>query len=157
MISLPAKRQSVLLIAPDTLPAPKVAFESLESLPGNRSAWLGASLHTCGMSDGIEDRFRVFGNDLEQDARTPLGTAATLLPIAERSDANAHERSEVRLGEAVTLPNRTDIGRQVVVGSGGSLLARENTGAFLNTGQELVEDLFLHWYSASTILRSWVR
>jgi len=49
-------------------------------------------------------------DDTQQDARTPLGPSAPLLPIPKRASTDPHERCELVLAKPVTLSQGTDIG-----------------------------------------------
>jgi hypothetical protein len=99
----------------------------------------------------------MLGNNLEKHSRAALWPASSLFPVAEGGNTDAHEGRETRLGEAVLMPNRQDIGCIELAGSSELCAAGQDFGAFLDTREERVKCVGLHGYSLSTMRRSFSR
>jgi hypothetical protein len=93
------------------------------------------------------------GNDSEKDSCAALGLPATLLPIAQRTRADAHERRESRLAQTIPLANCPHVRLPDLKGARRLATTPKDRPAFPYALPKLLEKIFLHRYSVSAICR----
>src|SRR3990172_9582519 len=92
-------------------------------------------------------------DDTQQDACTPLGPSAPLLPIPERASTDPHERRELGLAKPVSLSQGTDIGLIESKRPRRPPLAPQDGASLANALKKFREQFVLHGYSVSTTRR----
>jgi hypothetical protein len=93
------------------------------------------------------------GNDSEKNPCAALGLPAALLPIAQSTRADAHERREPRLTQTIPLANCPHVRLPDLKGARRLATTPKDRPAFPYALPKLLEKIFLHRYSVSTIRR----
>jgi len=97
------------------------------------------------------------GDDSEKDSRAALGLPAALFPIPQRTRANAHERRESRLAQVIPLANSSHVWLPDLKGARRLATTAKDPSTFPYALPKLIEKIFLHRYSVSTICRKKAR
>lgn len=94
------------------------------------------------------------GHDPQEDPCAAFRLPATLLPVPQRTSADAHEGREPRLAKTVSFANSPHVWLSDLKRTRSLATATKDRGAFAHALPKLLEKLGFHLCSISTICRS---
>lgn len=110
-------------------------------------------LGALGRANDIENCLGMPGDDSEKDSCAALRLPAALLPIPQRTRADAHERRKSRLTQSIPLTNCPNVRLPDLERARRLATTSKDRPSFPYALPKLLEKIVLHRYSVSTICR----
>jgi hypothetical protein len=95
----------------------------------------------------LKHRFGVALGDAKESAGGSFGPAVALLPVLQSAGTDANKSRELTLRETQFFPDDTGVRPSECRLASGLFFAAKDGAAFLETGDELLEEFVFHGYS----------